>query len=283
MVKDKSNKFKKEFSSFFIVTLGTLISAFALNWMIIPAGLLSGGVTGIAQLINEVLPLNVAAFYFILNVPILVVGYFYLGKRFVVYSVYGVLLLTALLGIIPVKQFFTDDLLLNAIFGGAISAFGSGIVLRSGGSQGGMDVISRAIATKKDISVGKISLIINAIIVIISSFAFGYEIALFTILSMIVTMYVYDAVLNHVNRVSVLVITDKTEDVSHIINERLVRGTTIWNAYGGYTHAEKSVIYCVITNSQLNYFRGIVKDADPQAFITVIETRSVFGKFNKVW
>lgn len=268
---------------FLIVTVGTVISAFALNWMIIPASLLSGGITGIAQIIHHFVNINVATFYFILNVPILVVSYFYLGKKFVFLSIYGVVLISVLLGVIPVHMVFTDDVMLNAIFGGVISAFGSGIVLRAGGSQGGMDVVSRVIATKKDVSVGKISLLINVVIVIISSFIYNFEIALFTIVSMFVSMMVYEVVLNHVNRVSVLVITNNTETISHIINEKLVRGTTIWNGYGGYTKEEKSIIYCVITNSQLNNFKRIVKEADEKAFVTVIETRSVIGKFNKVW
>ena len=275
--------FKKEFISFLIITLGTTITAFALNAMIIPATLLSGGLTGIAQLINVPVPVNVGLFYFILNVPVLILGYFFLGKRFVYYSIYGVILLTVLLAFIPVNAYITDDVLLNAIFGGAISAFGSGVVLRVGGSQGGMDVVSRVVASKKDISVGKFSLLINALIVLISSFIFGFEIALYTIISMFVSMMVYEVVLHHVNKVSVLVITDKTDAISSLINERIVRGTTIWNGYGGYTKDEKSIIYCVITHSQLSYFKRMIKEVDEKAFVTVIETKSVFGKFNRVW
>lgn len=266
-----------------VIILGTLISAFGLNMLVIPAGLLSGGLTGIGQFINHFIPVNVGILYFILNIPLMILGYIHLGKKFSIYSVFSIILLSISLLFIPIKAIWTDNIMLSAIFGGAIVAFGAAIVLKFGGSQGGMDIVGRIISKYKNITVGKISLIINFFIVVASGFISGSEIALYTIVSMIISMKVFDMTLNQVNRVTLLVITEEGEEVSESINANFRRGSTTWEAVGGYTKKEKSVLFSVITEGELPQFKKLIKEIDKNAFITVISTQNVIGKFNKVW
>ncbi|HWI49458.1 MAG TPA: YitT family protein [Rummeliibacillus sp.] len=265
------------------VILGTLISAFALNMIIIPAGLLSGGVTGISQIIKHFIPINVGYFYFILNIPLMILGYKFLGKKFSIYTILSITLVSVFLVFIPIRPILTNNILLSAIFGGVINMIGSAIVLRFGGSQGGLDIPSRIIAKYKNISVGKINLIINLVIVTISGFIFGSEIALYTIISMTFSMKTSDLILNHVNRITLLIITDKGDEVAELITHDIHRGTTSWQASGGYTHKEKTVLFCVIVKGELAQLKDIVKKADPHAFVSVITTQNVIGRFHQIW
>jgi uncharacterized membrane-anchored protein YitT (DUF2179 family) len=267
----------------FMILVGTAISAVALNMLTRPSELLAGGLTGISQFIHHFFPISVGVFYFILNIPLMIVGYKYLGRKFSLYTILSIILLSAFLSIIPVKHLWTDNILLSAIFGGTLNGIGCGIVLRRGGSQGGLDILSRIVAKYSNVSVGKANMAVNASIVIASGFIFNSEIALYTIISMFVSMKMYEVILNNVNRVSVLIITNKGEEVNQEINKNLQRGTTMWHANGGYTHADKTVLLCVTVKGELPKLKKIVKNGDPQSFITVISTQSVIGRFHQVW
>lgn len=266
-----------------VIAIGTFITAFAFNMLIIPAKLLSGGLTGISQFINHFIPINIGIFYFILNIPLMIIGYQHLGKKFSLYTIFSISLLSLFLYIIPIKHIWTDNILLCAIFGGIVSSIGGGIVLRMGGSQGGLDILSRVISKYKNVSVGKASLIFNLVIIVISGFIFSSEVALYTIISIFASMKTYDVILNHVNRISVLVITEKGQEVSEVINEKMHRGTTFWNASGGYTHKDKTVLFCVIVEGEFPQFKKIVESIDSNSFVTVISTQNVIGRFNQIW
>ncbi|KIO64825.1 hypothetical protein B4064_2707 [Caldibacillus thermoamylovorans] len=185
--------------------------------------------------------------------------------------------------IVPIKHIWTDDPLLSAIFGGVLNAVGCGLVLRRGGSEGGFDILSRVIAKYRNITVGKSNLIINTIIVILSGFIFNSEIALYTIISFYSSMKTYNIILNHVDRISLLIITDKGKEVNEAITKELHRGTTMWNASGGYTQKEKTVLYCVIMKGEMHQLKQIVKSADPKSFVSIISTQNVIGRFHQIW
>lgn len=266
-----------------VMAIGCFISAFGYNALVIPAHLLSGGLTGISQIIHHFVPVNVGIFYLILNIPLLFLGYKYLGKKFSLYTIYGTVLLSFFLYVIPIKHIWTDNTLLSAVFGGIITSFGTGIVLRMGGSQGGLDIISRIISKHKNISVGKANLLMNVVIIIISGFIFNSEIALYTIVFIFTSMRTSDVILSHVNRISVLIVTDKGNEVSQEINDLMHRGTTVWNANGGYTHKDKIVLFCVLVEGELTQLQTIVKAVDPSAFVSIISTQNVIGRFKHVW
>lgn len=265
------------------IIAGTFITATALNMLTIPSGLLAGGLTGIAQFINYFLPINVGIFYFILNIPLMIAAFKFLGMKFSIYTILSITLLSIFLYVLPIRHLWTDNILLAAIFGGMLNGIGSAIILRRGGSQGGLDILSRIIAKYSNISVGKAGLAVNVMIVIASGFIFDSEIAMFTIISMFASMKAYEVILNHVNRVSVLIITNRGEEVNQNINTVLHRGTTMWDASGGYTHDDKTVLYCVLVEGELAKLKKMVKSTDPKAFVTVISTQNVIGRFHQIW
>lgn len=271
------------FLDLLIIIAGTFITAVSLNMLTIPAGLLAGGLTGIAQFIHHFSSINVGVFYFILNIPLMIAAFKYLGLKFSLYTILSITLVSTFLYILPLQHLWTDNILLSAIFGGVLNGVGCGIVLRRGGSQGGLDILSRIIAKYSNVSVGKANLVVNVIIVIASGFIFDSEIALYTIVSMFASMKTYEVILNHVNRVSVLIITNKGEEVNKKINIGLHRGTTMWDANGGYTHEGKTVLLCVIVKAEVPQLKKIVKNTDPHSFVTVISTQNVIGRFHQVW
>lgn len=266
-----------------MIILGSFMTAFAFNKMIIPSGLLSGGVTGISQILNHFVPLNVGILYFAFNLPLLWLGFKHLGKKFSIYTILSTILVSIFLYVIPIAFIWTEDVLLCAAFGGLISSVGAGVVLRRGGSQGGLDILSRIISKYKNITVGKVNLGINLVIVLISGFIFGAEIALYTIVSIFVGMKTYEVILNHVNRISVLIITEKGQDVCEAVTSHMHRGVTTWNANGGFTHKEKTVLYCVLMKGEMTQLKQIVKEVDEHSFVTVLSTQTVIGRFNQIW
>lgn len=265
------------------ILAGTFITSVALNMLTIPSGLLAGGLTGIAQFINHFYPINVGVFYFILNIPLMIAAFKFLGMKFSIYTILSITLVSIFLYILPIQHLWTDNILLAGIFGGMLNGVGSAIVLRRGGSQGGLDILSRIIAKYSNVSVGKAGLVVNVLIVIASGFIFDSEIALYTIISMFASMKTYEVILNHVNRVSVLIITNKGEEVNQKINIGIHRGTTMWDANGGYTHEGKTVLFCVLVEGELPKLKKMVKSTDPKAFVTVISTQNVIGRFHQIW
>lgn len=265
------------------IILGTGISAFSLNMVIIPADILTSGVTGIAQIIHHFIPISIGLLFLILNIPLLYIGYRYLGKRFSIYTIISTVLLSIFLSIIPVNHIWTENILLSAIFGGVINSIGCGLVLRRGGSQGGMDVLSRVLAKYKNITIGKSNLIFNGCIIVISGFIFGSEIALYTIIYLFVSMRTYDMILNHVNRMTLIIVSEKGEDIGEAIMNGLKRGVTFWNSNGGYTLQNKKVVLCVINKGELQQIRKIVRTTDPKAFVTILDTKNVIGRFHDIW
>jgi uncharacterized membrane-anchored protein YitT (DUF2179 family) len=282
-ITEKEKKRATIFLDILIIIVGTAVSAVALNMLTIPSGLLAGGTTGIAQFINFFNPINVGVFFFLLNIPLMIAAYIFLGKKFSIYTIIAITLVSSFLYIFPVQHIWTENILLAAIFGGVLNGIGCGIVLRRGGSQGGIDIVSRIVAKYSNISVGKVNLVVNVTIVIASGFLFGSEIALYTIISMFTSMKTYDSVLSHVNRVTILIVTELGEEVNTAINEELHRGTTMWQATGGYTHHEKTVLLCVAVKGQVTQLKKIVKNVDSHAFVSVISTQNVIGRFKQIW
>ena len=282
-ITEKEKKQANIFIDLLTILAGTALSAVALNMLTIPSGLLAGGTTGIAQFINHFFPISVGVFFFILNIPLMIAAYIFLGKKFSIYTIISITLVSSFLYFFPVQLMWTDNILLAAIFGGVLNGIGCGIILRRGGSQGGIDILSRIIAKYSNVSVGKANLTVNVMIVIASGFLFGSEIALYTIISMFASMKTYEVVLDHVNRVTILIVTELGEDVNTAINSELHRGTTMWEATGGYTHHEKTVLLCVAVKGQVTQLKKLIKSVDEHAFISVISTQNVIGRFKQIW
>lgn len=290
-----------------MVSISTVIYCLGVMWFLEPAQLYSGGVTGISQLISNASEkwighrINLGFLTFVINIPIIIVGWKYVSKRFVICSLVSILLQTILMsGIIPYVDFIintgnnpltgievsgkgsTMDPLLLAFVGGFISGFGGALALRSGTSTGGIDILAQALSFKKNISIGYISLIVNVITAVLGAILFGNPaIAFYTIVRIISSSVITDKIHTAYNYMKVEIITTKGEDIANFLMYDIGRGITTYNAYGAYTHSEKKVLETVVSKYEINRVIDDAKKIDPQVFITVTPIKKVYGNFKR--
>ena len=270
----------------FIMFLGTFLFVIAMQMFITPANLYAGGLTGIIQLLILLvdhlfgIELSLGILIFIFNLPILWLAWRSIGKRFAALTVVAVVMQFLLFEVIP-PSYFSNDMLLNTVFGGVLIGIGSGMILKIGASSGGMDVISQFIAMKYDGSVGKYSFMINAVIILIAGMAQGWETALYTIISIYITSTVVDHIHTIHQNLTLYIVTDKEDDMIKAIWDHLYRGITLLDGRGAYTKKNKSVLMIVLSSYELYEVLAIIKNVDENAFTNVVRSESVQGNFVK--
>jgi uncharacterized membrane-anchored protein YitT (DUF2179 family) len=262
-----------------LISLGSIVCAIAIKGILIPKEFLAGGVAGLAILVHYLVPsLPVGVIYFILNIPLFVVGWMFVGRRFFIYSLAGVAILSVAL-IFPYKIFPIRDMILAALTAGIITGVGSGIILKSLGSAGGLDILSIILYKKYSIRPGNIVLAFNALLLTAAALRIPLEMVLYTLIYMFVTSYFVNLVVTGMSqRKAVMIISPQWEAISREIIEKLQRGVTVVRGEGGYTGKEIQILYSVITFSELSRFKEVIKKKDPEAFVVVTETMEVMGK-----
>jgi len=269
-----------------VVTAGSLLVALAMNLFLIPANIYSSGFTGIAQLLSKVLsdytPINVSLglLLLLLNIPVAILGWKKVGKSFTVYSFISVALSSLFLVLIPVNQ-VSKDILLNAVFGGVIQAVGVGITLKWGASTGGVDIIAMVLSRMKDKPIGPYMLVINGVIIITAGFLYGWEKALYTLVTLYTSTRVIDAIHTRHAKLTAMIITKKADEMKKAIQEKLVRGITILPAKGAFSNEAREMLMIVITRYELFDLERILKEVDPNAFTNIIQTTNIYGFFRK--
>lgn len=262
------------------ITISVFLIALVLNVFLIPHEILTGGIAGVAILLNHFIPINAGWIVFLLNLPLFVIGYRHLGKKFLYWTIYAVTLLSILMRIIPIKAFH-QDLLLSSVIGGAIFGIGVGLVFRMGGSCGGVDIIGLVLSKKKDISVGKLITVLNLVIVSASAFIYGLDKTLYTVIAIYVAGRAVDMVHTNKNKLTVTIITEEWEKLSEALLHLHTRGITIMDAEGAYTHKKKKVLTTVITRFELSETKEIINKIDKYAFVNITQTLEVMGNFRR--
>jgi len=264
----------------FPIIIGSVLIAVSYNVLVVPYGLLSGGLSGIALIGNYLLNIPLPIGILILNIPVFIIGLKELNLNFMLYSMIGTLILTAALPLtepyLPVPEL---DLFLAAVFSGVVSGIGGGIILRSGASSGGADIIAMIVKKKWNISIGACFFYFNVFVILLSLFLFDLKIALYTIVSMWVLGAVTDKVIKGLSDYkTVTVISDQNNEIAAEIMEKLHRGVTLLEGKGGYTGTSKMVINCVVNNYEIPKLKEIVLTLDPNAFMFISDTAEVSGK-----
>ncbi|MTN80139.1 DUF2179 domain-containing protein [Turicibacter sanguinis] len=269
-----------------IMLIGNLLIVLAINMFITPANLYTGGLTGIAQLIIEFLSaglgieLSLGTLVFVFNIPILYLAWRSIGKRFAVLSMVAVVIQSVMLEMVPIGQ-FSEDILLNAVFGGVLVGTGIGMILKIGGSTGGMDIIFQYISMKYDGSFGKYSFSINAIIILIAGLTQSWETALYTIICIYITSVVVDRIHTIHQNLTLYIVTTKEEEMIETILKHLYRGITVLEGRGAYTKNNKSVLMLVLSSYELYEVLAIIKSVDEHSFTNVVRSEMIQGNFVK--
>jgi uncharacterized membrane-anchored protein YitT (DUF2179 family) len=285
MVIKHKQTIKEFFTKLTIMFFGGALGGIAFNAFILPYEILSGGISGLALIITYLTPFMPLYLIIIaLNIPLFIWGFFELDKKLIFYSLIGMITYSLA---IPLTQPFIPvpdvDIFLAVIFSGLLIGISSGTIIKFGGSSGGTEIISLILKKKFNLSVGTVSFTFNSCLIMIALLFFPTKIALYTLISMWVTSQTADFILEGLTKnKAVTIITTKRTEVSFYIMTELNRGATIYNACGGFSGQEKTVITCVINNFEFAKLRNEIPHIDPDAFMYVSDTVSVAGGgFNK--
>ncbi|GKU27812.1 YitT family protein [Clostridium folliculivorans] len=265
-----------------IIIAGCFISSLGINLFLTHAKLLSGGATGVALIIQYLKGFNAGFSVFLINLPLFIVSYIKLDKKFTMYSALGMVSLSvSLIVTSPFSKIIVlDDILLYCIYGGVLCGIGYGLVFSRNGSTGGTDIITMLIRKKySNFNIGKLGFTLNLVIVAVGAFFFGIPKALYTLISMFIQSYVLDVMVRGLSRKNLLLIlTEREEDVINYIINDLHRGVTSLFAEGEYTHDRKKMLYCIVTTRQMIELKNTIHLVDPKAFLTIIDISEVRGK-----
>ena len=261
-----------------LIAAGSVICAVAVNSILIPKQFLAGGITGLAILIHYGLPaIPLGVVYFSLNIPIFIFGWMFVGKRFFVYSIAGMVIYSLVI-LIPFQEITIDDPLLNALSAGIISGIGSGILLRSLGSAGGMDILAIIFLKKYSIRLGTTALIFNVLLMLTAIVRLPLEMVLYTLIYIYVSAYFMNLVVTGLSqRKSVMIISSQWPEISDAIMSKLDRGVTVIHGEGGYSKKQQKILYSIIPFQELARFKEIVRSIDPNAFVVINNTLEVMG------
>ena len=285
MLEDFFGDKKYFFRTIFFIILGDLICSFAVVKFLIPAGLLSGGLGGIGLMIEYLTGLPTGVSVFILNLPMMIVGAFFLNKKFMTYAflstfIYSFILIA--MRKIPI-DFKFDNNMLYAIFGGFINGLGMGILFKHGACQGGLDILATIFKTKLNVNIGSSLMAINAIIIGIASYIFSLERGLLTIVSMYVAYKMLDKIqMGFGDTKQIMIVTSKQREVTDRILSDLHRGVTLLHGEGAFTHKQQNVVYCIVSTRQVVTIKRILDEVDPTAFLIISEAYEVKGRGFKI-
>lgn len=275
-----------------VCVLGSLVYAVGLNCFVVPMGLYSGGLMGLCQVVRTMLAglfrLDFQGFdiagiiYYIINVPIFVIAFTSMGRKFFAKTLVTVTAMTVSLSVVPVMA-IVEDAMASCVVGGILAGGGVGIILRMGSSGGGMDVIGVLLTRwKKDFSVGKVNMAMNLALYGICFFLFDMEIVVYSIIFAAVYSVAMDRVHTQNINVEANIITKvNTVDLEKAVLEELGRGITKWSTLGAYTYEHSHMLYIMLSKYEVSRLKAVVHKYDPNAFIVINEGVSVDGNFLK--
>ncbi len=263
---------------------GALLFSVSVAWVASPAGLVSGGVSGIGIVIKEITGVvPIALTSFVLNVPLFLISFFQRGFRFIAKSLFAFLLLTVLLAVfeaMPSPFSFGEDFLAAALVFGALSGVGLGFVLRAGATSGGTDMLAAIIKKKNPhLKMSQIILGVDVAVILLGIFLFGVRKGIYATLALIVATKIIDGVVNGFSTSkAVFILSDKDAEISRFIMDTLERGVTGIDARGLFTGSSKTLLFSVVSRGELAKIRKTVGEIDTDAFIFVTDAVEVLGK-----
>lgn len=268
-----SREIRASIADFIQLTVGAALAIVTFNLFMAPLNIAPGGVSGLSLLINNYTGFPEGLIMLVLNIPILILGYFTLGRRhFLLRTAYVVLLYN--LGVDIFDRYLPDgittDPLLVSLFGGVVGGIGSGLLFRGGGTAAGTSVISRVIQLRTGLPVSQLYLFIDGGIILLEAFVFGWDKALYAIIMLFVWGLVTDYVLEGPSVVrTATIVTDSPEPVGNVILRDLGIGVTAWEGKGMYSGAERTILFCTVNRPDVRALQLKVEHIDPNAFIVI--------------
>lgn len=260
------------------ITLGAVLMAFGLEGILVPNGIIDGGVVGVALMLAHLTPISLGVYLFILNIPFLVLGYKQIGKTFTIGMLYGITVLSVATSFMHNLEPIMKEGLLATVFGGVVLGVGVGLVIRNGGVLDGAETLAILLERKLPFSVGEVIMFMNVIIFTFAMFVFSLENALYSMLTYYIAFKTIDIVVKGFDDMkSMHIISKYNEDIANAISDRLGRGVTYLDGQGVYSGDDHRVIFVAFTRLEETKMKDIIHDIDPDAFFVVTDIAEARG------
>lgn len=270
-----------------LITVGLALTAWALDAFLIPNRLAAGGVSGLATVIyhvlreNFALTITVGIQMLIMNGALLVLAIRERGIQYAAKTIYGIVALSVFIDLFwaVTPSLAADDLLLAALYGGALAGIGMGLVFKAGGNTGGTDIVAQLLAKRLPFGVGQILLVIDAGVILLAGLAFGPQLALYGAVAIFVTTVTIDLVLEGISiEKAVFVISDASDRIAEAITREMGRGATALEATGVWTGESRGMLFVVISRNELDALKSIVATVDPHAMVVISDVHETIGE-----
>ena len=281
LIKSKT-EIKNLFIQFLWWTLGSILFAAAINIFTAPNNITVGGFSGIATVLNYVFSVPIGFCIFALNVPLFIISFYKFGFKFILNTIIATFETSVFIDLsAPFLKGYSGDKLLSAVFGGVLLGAGLGLIFQYGATTGGTDIIAKLMRLKfSHLSMGRVMLIIDVIIVIISSFVYkSVESVLYAIVAIFISTQAIDLVSSGFSHSKTLfIVTEQGEKLSEKILYSLGRGVTVIDAYGGFTKNNKQILFCAVRASEVPRFSRLIKQEDANSFMVVTDADDILGR-----
>lgn len=263
----------------FFLTLGPFIAAFALEVFLVPNNIIDGGIVGVSIILSYLTKINLGLLIFAINIPFFFLAFNKIGKKFVIQTFYAIGMLSLAVNLFTVHHLpTTHDLLLATVFGGIALGTGVGLVLKNEGSLDGTEIMSLVLSKKFGFSVGEWIMTFNIFIYGASGLVFGWNKAMYAVLTYFIAFKVIDIVLEGLNSSkSIRIISDKSYEIGQELLTNLNIGVTYLKGVGAYSGTEKTIVFCVVSRLEMAKMKEIIKNIDPHAFISVVDVHEAYG------
>lgn len=271
---------KNAIFSYFLIALGSLLTALGLDMFLIPNRIAAGGVSGLATLIFHVFGFPVGLSMLAINIPLFLAGLKVLGARFGMKTLFGFFTLSVFVDVLePVIAIPTNDPLLAAVYGGVLTGAGLGVVFRAGGTTGGTDLGAQLLLKYVSTSSGQALLLFDGLVILLAAFVFSAELALYALTSVFISSRVIDVVQEGVGYGrAAFIISDRGEEIAQAVLKGLERGVTFLEGRGGYSQQRKQVLLTVVNRSEITRLKVLVSEIDGAAFVVVANANEVLGE-----
>ena len=261
---------------------GVLVYAISFSIFFSPKNIITGGTTGLSLIVDKFLKIDTSVFVFFVSFTLLVIGYFLLGKKNTIKTIFGVILLPIFLEFSSIFQVLfhleASSLFLTIFFGGIMMGLGNGMIIRSGFSVGGFQTIYQILYKYFGISIGKSTLWVNSVLIFISGMIFGVSNALYDIIGLYISSVVTDRVMLESSITKTFfIITNKEKEISQYIVENLGYGVTAMNAEGGYSGKNKKILMCAIPTRHYYELKESIQELDEEVFFLITDTYEIYG------
>ena len=261
------------------IQVGAVLAAFALERFLVPNRILDGGIVGIAIITSYLCALPLSVLIFAFNIPFLALSLKLIGKRFLALALYAVASFSVWVAAFGPAGAITADLFLATVFGGIVLGTGVGFIIRNGGCLDGTEIVSIILTSKIPFSVGEMVMGFNVIIFSAAGLVFGVERALYSVAAYLIAYKAIDLVVEGIDQSKAMfIISDKPDEISKLLFERLKAGITIFKGMGGYSKAERDIIYVIVRRLEISKIKNAVRGVDEDAFITIHNVHEVIGK-----